>query len=322
MSSDIYEALNLPFLIYKHFGMTHLSISKDNKGQKQLVSRKVDVAVNIVTVAAIIAWIFVYWRSCILYSVNHGPLLRLNLYTSMALNTAGIVAILASGLTRRQQMLKIFHQMSRFDRKLHRTTQLPTQYRSKRSSLILLGRSLQLLLYAIAVSISLSYFDFPVSSVLTYGVILVMVSSSSTFHCSFILECLRRAEFVNEYMEKLLFGNRTVACIEAKLTPVVDVCYRLENLRTEMCLLIDTVQDINKYFEVQLLVKTSHLFGNCLWTAYYTISDYGERSDLFSVLKTNLLTLLWCLSCLADFCTDIYFYQSLLKEVSLMLHTH
>lgn len=86
-----------------------------------------------------------------------------------------------------------------------------------------------------------------------------------------------------------------------------------------MCSLIDTVLDINKYFEVQLLIKTSLLFGNCLWSAYYIISDYGESPDLFSLLKTNAIVILWCLSCLTDFCIDIFLYQSLLKEVSFKL---
>lgn len=217
MSSDIYQAMNLPFLIYKYFGMTHLSTSKDNKGQKQLVSRKVDVAVNAVTVGAIIAWLFVYWRFGILHSVQMDPLLRLNIYTSMVCNTTGIVSVLTSGLTRSQQLFKIFHQLNRFDKKLQKTTQCRTVYRSKRSGLILSRGSFQLVLFVIASLTSLSYIAFPISTILTYGVFVAMILSSSSFHCGFILECSRRAEFVNEYIEKLLFGSRTVACIETKL---------------------------------------------------------------------------------------------------------
>lgn len=317
MSSNIHESMNLPFLIYKYFGLTHLSISKNNKRQSCLISRKVDVAVNTIIVGLICVWVIIHWKLSIQQSVQEDSVLRLNFHSLTVVNTIGIVTILTSALTRSHRLIKIFHQVIRFDMKLHRTTKLRTLYRCKRSSLILLGRLPELVPFTMALTDAVGYF--PVSTMITYSVFFLMSLCCSNLHCCFILECSRRAKFVNEYIEKLLFGSRTVACIETKLTPVVDVCYRLQNIRVEMCLLIDTVLDINKYFEVHLFLKISHLFICCLWSAYYIISDYGERCDLLYSLKTNSFLILWCLTCIIEFCADIYVYQRFLKEVSLDL---
>lgn len=113
----------------------------------------------------------------------------------------------------------------------------------------------------------------------------------------------------------MFFGNRFVACIEMKLTPVANVCYSLEDIKTELSALIDTVEDINRYFEIQLFVKAANMFQSVLWAAYYVIVSSGNNFDFLLSLQSEFSIINWSVICLVDFCIDIHVYRQLLAEV-------
>lgn len=299
--------------------MTKLGIEKDKNGRKRLVSSKMDVAIHTLFVLIITTFIVFYWLKRFFDSSTIDSLVVLFFKTIMASTTSGMIIMVITGLVRNDQLKVIIQQITEFDKRILETVQLQRVYKRSYYNKILLSKLLLMVLLVTpnAIDTDLNeHYALTLTDFVSYYVFFAMILISAAFYCCLILACWNRIKFINNYIEKLLFGTETVACIETKLTPVANVCYKLEDIKTELCCLIDTVEDINKYFEIQLSIKTASLFLSILWAAYYFIKNSEGKFEFVLFLRTEHFILVWSFISIVDFCIEVHTYQRFLAEVS------
>lgn len=233
-------------------------------------------------------------------------------------STTGIFILLASGLYGNQQLQIILHQISEFDRRLSQVLQITLHYKTPCKKIVLVRLLFWTTLVVIDAMTALALQNLGPLSVSEYVpsfLLYFMVASGSSLYDCFIMECQKRVKFTNGYIEEMLFRSCFVRSIEMKLTPVVNVCYRLEDIKTELSMLIDVVENTNKYFVIQLCIKVVNLFIGFLWSAYYFLLNSGITFDVIHSVQFELYAVVWLLVCTADFCIDVRIYQRLLGEV-------
>lgn len=315
MRSNIYKNIYIPFQLYKCIGMTSFSIEKN----QHFVSRRADLVIHALALLIVTAWNIVFWMKHLESTVTDS-LMKVCFRAFTAFTTVGMCVIIITGFIRKQQLQMIIHQIIKFDKRMFELSQMQPSCNNSNTKKILLVK-LILLVFLVAFNFSnvgATSYDVTQSWVdaINYCFFFSMLLISASLFCCLILECYRRVQFVNGYIEKLLFGNETIACIETKLTPIVNICYKLEDVKTELCCLIDAVEDINKYFEVQLFIKIANLFLNILWSTYYFIANSGEKFELLLSLRYEHFAIVWSLISIVDFCIEVNTYQRLLTEVS------
>lgn len=317
MAPNVYESLYKHFMVYKCHGLTSFAIVATDKKRKRLVSRKIDIVLQTSVILLVTSWLIFCWVWG--KDAFEEDLLSKLFYDTIRTFTAiGMYVLFATGLVRKQQLPIIFHEINNFDERLAAALQVQLFY-TKRPKRYIFVRALLWTIQIISDVINTQKEKHGLTSAtefLTYYIFFEMMTISSSMYCSLIWECRKRIKFANDYMEKIFFGNSFVACIETKLTPVANVCYSLEDIKTELSALIDTVEDINRYFQVQLFVKAANMFQSVLWASYYFIVNSGEKFDFLLSLQSEFYITNWSFICLVDFCIDIHTYQSLLAEVS------
>lgn len=307
-------------MLYKFHGMTHFTISKSSGGLKCLVSRKIDVVMQIVIMLFITLWNIYCWILRIDFN-DVDLLVTLFFHTITAFTVLAILILFITGLVNENRLPIIFYQINKFDMRLYCALKVKLVYK-KYSKKIILIRLLSCLFLVVIDGLALvnvqKYGSLSATELLVYYYFSSLLSVSSILYCCLILECRMRIQFVNHYTENLFFGSRFVACIETKLTPIVNVWYRLEDIKTELNALIDTIENINRHFEMLLFVKIAHTFVSILWCAYYLIENSGEQFNLLLSLNSEFHILVWAVGCLLDLCIDIHVYKCLLSEVRLL----
>lgn len=321
MEQNIYTAMYVPFTIYKYHGMTNFTIIKKNDSCKHLISRKIDVVLQAGIIICFIVWLFYWIIISRVFVINEKDVLvKLFSNTIVVFTTIGIIVFLITGLVRNQRLPIIFQQINQFDTTLSQALQTKLFYKNYSKKLLVFRLLLWLAeiladILSLLNNLSEPYTQSAVAETLTYHLFFSLITVSSTLYCCFIVECQRRVNFANDYIKKMVFQNRFIACIETKLTPVVNAGYRLEDLKTELCALIDIIDYINRCFEVQLFVKVANVFISVLWPSYYFIDELGEEFDWLLALKTNVSFVVWVVVSILDFCIDVHIFQRLLAEV-------
>lgn len=305
----IYKSFYIPFTLYKYHGLTSFSI---NKHKERLISGKIDILIQGLIVLFVTAWIVLSWMALTKLD-EENVLQRLFHISVIILTTVGVFILFTTAFFRKEKFYEIFHQIDKFDEKLRKLLQVELFYRKTSTKKYILFR----LLITFVLFVNDVTFALNLGMIGTQSMLFSMVTVCSSMYCTFIAECQRRVRFTNDYMEKMFHGNRFIACIEMKLTPMVNICYSLEDIKTELSVLIDTVDDINKYFEMQLFVKAVNMFLSLLWSSYYFIVNSGRNFDVILSLERDLRALFWPIMCVLDFCIDVHIYQSLLVEVSI-----
>lgn len=317
MQPNIYEEIYIPFQLFKFVGLTSFAIERNSEGCRRLVSRKVDIVIRALLVLFILVSNVIFWTGRLEPNILNS-LHQLFFYTVAAFTSAGTIVMITTGLIQNQQLQLVINQINEFDTKIYQTSQMQFYYRKSNSNKITLVKLLLLLLLMVfnSSNTDVGASTLTIADIITYYYFYFMLLVSASLYCCLILGCCNRIKFTNDYIEKLLFGNETVACIETKLTPVANICYKLEDVKTELCGLIDTVEDINRYFEVQMFIKTTNLFLNFLWSTYFFADSTGERFELPLSLRHNYFVLIWIFVGIVDFCIEVHIYQRLLAEVS------
>lgn len=313
MPSDIYESLYTHFMVYKCQGLTSFTIDVTNK---RLISRKTHMLFQACVILFVTSWVIFRWLKG--SNASEADLLNKLFHdTGRNFTMMGMCVLFTTALFCRWQLSKIFDQINTFDRRLSQALQKKLYYKKRPVKYIFV----RVVLFSVLVVVDALNLQRKIHDIsllieyISYYLLYVMMLTSSSLYCCFILECQRRIKFANDYMEKMFFGNRFVVCIEMKLTPVANVCYSLEDIKTELSALIDTVEDINRYFEIQLFVKAANMFQGVLWAAYYFIVSSGKEFDFLLSLQSEYSITNWCFICIVDFCIDVYIYQRLLAEV-------
>lgn len=304
----------IPFLMYKCHGMTKFCITRN----KTMVSRKADVA----TQALIITFVIIWGICCWFLSINFNQrdlLVRLFVETVTIFTTAAVSIFFVMGLISNQQLATVFYQINKFDKELLKTVEVKLFYKQFSKKIVFVRVPFWLLLFLTNVAALFSFKKYgavlSIFEFLIYYYFLSMSLTSSSLYCCLIMECQRRVKFTNDYLEKLFFGNRFIPCIEAKLTPVVNASYKMDEILTELSGLIDTVENINRYFEIQLFLKSINMFISVVWSAYSYIDEFNKNLDLIESLRVQYFMLVWAGISLADFCIDVHIYRGLLSEV-------
>lgn len=318
--SNIYEEIYKPFQLYKYIEMTNFAIDKSGEGFTRLVSRKLDSVIQAMVLLLMSILCIVCWARRLKSDyMDLFVTLFCNIIT--AFSTAGMGVMVVTGLVRNQRLETIVYQLIEFDKRISsETAQMQLFYRKTCSDRILLIKMLMIVVPLAPnmwMNMNLkSYVTLKTVDLIIYYLFFIMILISSSLYCSLILQCYTRIKCANDYIQKLLLGTETIACIETKLTPVVNICYRLEDIKTELCGLIDIVEDINGYFEVQLFVQVGNLFLSVLWSAYYFIVSSGKTFELVLALRFEYMAIMWSVICIIDFYIEVYIYQRLLAEVS------
>lgn len=313
---SIYQEIYTPFMMYKYFGFTSFTIKNISGGCKRLVSRKIDILIQALIMLFITFWNIYCWVHSYTRFVETDLLFKLFVRTLAGLIIIGTFLLFFNGLRFKQHLPIIFAQINKLDTRLFQIMQGQIQHRKCSTKIILLTVRIVIWGLEILIDVSQNYFWTTTLTFATYYIFYAMILVSSTMFCYLIIECQKRVKIINDYIEKLFFGSRFVACIETKLTPIVNIPYKLEDIKSELSVLIKIVENINRYFEIVLFVKTVYTFVSVLWSAFYFIEAYEKSLDLLLTLKSVYYMCSWSTFCVTNFCIDVYFYKRLLREVS------
>lgn len=308
MPSNIYEAVYIPFMLYKYHGMTNFTITKN-----QLIKRKKDILIQALLILLITASIISCW---LLRTDMEESDLVVTLFFNMTIpyHTLGIFILIAKGLYNKPRLQQIFHQISEFDQKLSQAL----RYKKPSYKKIVLIRLLMWLVLTITdgmTAVTLQEFGpLSASEYCTYFLLCFMITTGLSLYDCFIMECQKRVKFANNHIK-----NGFVACIDGM--QLSSVGYNLEDIKTELSKLIDVVEDINRHFEVHICIKATNLFIGFLWSAYYIILNSGLTLDVILSIQSKVFAVVWTIVCIADFCIDVRIYQRLLEEVKQSCYT-
>lgn len=314
------------YLIYKSVGLTFYSLTTC-KTNKAPITRKTDIVFCVVLIIGMLSSLYAGIKIHLKVTAAHNyTVIHIFFNILIVTNTTGVLGLLTSCNFQCRRLIGIVLALDDFDEKLKWLTESRSLYLPPR------GLSFWITCFRYATMLSsllasVATFESNVYKVLTYiNLANYYIFYTLCMHCScmyifFICESSKRVRCINNYVERLLSANRVISCIETKILPSPNFPYKIDEVRIAVCNLTNIVSEINKAFQIQLLIKLSIAAISFLWTIYYIINTATRGFSVSEIILININSVVWAVLTMLDFAVDIYVYSAFANEVS-MLNVH
>lgn len=311
---DIYTASYWVYFLYRYSGLSSYCFIQQRKHKRPKISVE-NVIVNILLIIIFIVLSYVVFAKCQNSGSDINSIFN-NIQSAMTFMAAPILWIAAQKESKR--VVNVFKAIDDVDKKFNLLTENEFCFirnHSRSFWLIHIRRMIfgaKVLIVFLFVLIYVNPFCF-VSYWITYWVIM----NGGCMFLFFINDCTQLLGLMSRFIQRLLAGNENVVCLETVITPKVDMCYKLEEIRLIYSNLSDIVTETNKIFQVSLLIKVIWTFFSALSGIYGIIQVQSSFSKVQLEISYALYggVLLYSLMTVVDFVLDIYAYEALIDEV-------
>lgn len=320
---DIYRDANEYFTPLRYLGLSIYSLPKPGQMQ-QLTISKINIIIVVVSLLTVALTLF----GCNLYCIsgrnnNVDSAFGMIIYIGLDLEIVGVVI---NAHLQSSRIDEIFKKFRSIDRKLLKLTDSKILIVNEQKFVKLIARvrcGLPVLIVVLDAVLLYKVIDGEVPVKLILCLIIphftnIWRSQSASLYTFFVNECTARVKYINSTIEIMLLLKQRIPCIETRIAPKANVCYKLEDAKHLMSIILDLVTEINKAFQFHLLIKIAHISAVLLLITYYAANRYYINRHI-NVAKEFIYYLYYTghgLVQISDLLIDIWFYKELQKEVS------